>query len=107
VVVDCSGAQAGIAFGLERARRGGRYVQIGLAGKAVTIPFDLICYKELRVSSGFASTPSSWTRAMELIEARKVSLEPLVSGVLPLERWEDAFAATRAAAGIKFVLDPR
>ena len=107
VVVDCSGAEAGIAFGLEHARRGARYVQMGLAGKPVTIPFDLVCFKELRVSSGFASTPASWGRALELIEARQVALEPLVSEVLPLEHWEEAFAATRAATGIKFVLDPR
>jgi L-iditol 2-dehydrogenase len=106
VVVDCSGAEAGIAFGLERARRGGRYVQMGLAGKHVSIPFDLVCFKELTVTSGFASTPSSWRRALELIEGREVSLEPLLSDVLPLARWEEAFAATRAAAGIKFVLDP-
>jgi L-iditol 2-dehydrogenase len=107
VVVDCSGAEAGIALGLERACRGGRYVQMGLAGKPVSIPFDLVCFKELTVTSGFASTPSSWERALELVEAREVELEPLVSGVLPLVRWEKAFAATRAAAGIKFVLDPR
>jgi L-iditol 2-dehydrogenase len=107
VVVDCSGAETGIAFGLERARRGGRYVQMGLAGKHVSIPFDLVCFKELTVTSGFASTPLSWERALELIEGREVSLEPLLSDVLPLQRWEEAFAATRAAAGIKFVLDPR
>jgi L-iditol 2-dehydrogenase len=107
VVVDCSGAEAGITFGLEHVRRGGRHVQMGLAGKPVTIPFDLVCYKELRVSSGFASTPASWGRAMVLIESREVALEPLVTEVLPLERWEEAFGATRAAAGIKFVLDPR
>jgi hypothetical protein len=29
-----------------------------------------------------------------------------VTEVLPLEEWERAFAATRAAEGIKFVLDP-
>ena len=107
VVVDCSGAEAGIAFGLEQARRGGRYVQMGLAGKPVTIPFDLVCHKELRVTSGFASVPASWKQALELIEARAVAVEPLLSAVFPLERWEEAFAATRAAAGIKFVLDPR
>ena len=33
VVVECSGHEAGMAFGLESARRGGRYVVIGLAGK--------------------------------------------------------------------------
>lgn len=107
VVVDCSGAASGIALGLERARHGGRYVQIGLAGKAVTIPFDLVCFKELTVTSGFASTPASWKRALELIEKQKVALDPLVSEVVPLEDWERAFVAARAATGIKFVLDPR
>jgi L-iditol 2-dehydrogenase len=106
VVVECSGSEAGIAFGLESARRAARYVQIGLAGKPVTIPFDLVCYRELIVTSGNASTPASWRRAMELIEARAVELEPLLSEVVPLGEWERAFAATRAGAGIKYVLAP-
>lgn len=106
VVVECSGAAAGIAFGLESARRGARYVQMGLAGKDVTVPFDLVCYRELEVSAGFASTPAAWLRALELIEARTVELEPLLSEVVPLAEWERAFAATRAGDGIKYVLAP-
>ena len=106
VVVECSGSVAGISFGLESARRGGRYVQIGLAGKPVTLPFDLVCYRELTVSSGNASTPASWLRAVELVETRRVALEPLLSEVVPLEDWERAFAATRAGAAIKVVLAP-
>src|SRR5438067_3461458 len=47
VVVECSGHEAGIAFALASARRGGRYVQIGLAGEDVSIPFDLGCFREL------------------------------------------------------------
>jgi threonine dehydrogenase-like Zn-dependent dehydrogenase len=35
-----------------------------------------------------------------------VELAPLLTEVVPLEEWERAFAATRAAEGIKFVLDP-
>jgi L-iditol 2-dehydrogenase len=106
VVIECSGSAAGMSFGLESARRGGRYVQIGLAGKPVTLPFDLVCYRELTVTSGNASTPRSWLRAVELLETRRVALEPLVSEVVPLEEWERAFAATRAGAGIKYVLAP-
>jgi L-iditol 2-dehydrogenase len=106
VVVECSGHEAGMAFGLESARRGGRYVAIGLAGKPVTIPLDLVCFHELTVTSGFASTPSSWRLALGLLELRAVDLEPLLSEVVPLERWQEAFAATRAGDGIKFVLDP-
>ena len=107
VVVECSGSAAGIASGLVAARRGGRYVQIGLAGKPVTVPFDLVCFGELTVTSGAASIPSSWRAALELITSRVVQLEPLLSAVLPLERWDEGLAAARAGEGIKIVLDPR
>ena len=104
--IECSGSAAGIGFALESAARGGRLVQVGLAGRPVAIPFDLVCYRELTVTSGNASTPRSWRRALELIEARRVALEPLVSEVVPLAEWERAFAATREGSGIKFVLAP-
>jgi L-iditol 2-dehydrogenase len=107
VVVECSGSQAGMAHGLTAARRGGRYVQIGLAGKPVSLPFDLVCFHELTVTSGFASTPKSWLKALEVVTERRVQLEPLLTEVVPLGDWERAFAATRAAEGIKFVLDPQ
>ncbi|HEV2712056.1 MAG TPA: alcohol dehydrogenase catalytic domain-containing protein [Gaiellaceae bacterium] len=107
VVIECSGSEAGISSGLSAARRGGRYVQIGLAGKPVTLPFDLVCFHELTITSGFASTPTSWRTALELVAERRVVLEPLLTEVVPLVEWERAFAATRAAEGIKFVLDPR
>jgi L-iditol 2-dehydrogenase len=106
VVIECSGSEAGMAHGLSAARRGARYVQIGLAGKPVALPFDLVCFHELTITSGFASTRTSWAKALELVTDRRVELAPLLTEVVPLEEWERAFAATRAAEGIKFVLDP-
>ncbi|HEY8723162.1 MAG TPA: alcohol dehydrogenase catalytic domain-containing protein [Gaiellaceae bacterium] len=106
VVVECSGHEAGMTFALESARRGARYVQIGLAGKPVSVPVDLVCFRELTVTSGNASTPASWERALELIGDRRVDLEPLFSGAVPLADWEQAFATTRSGAGIKYVLVP-
>jgi L-iditol 2-dehydrogenase len=107
VVVECSGAGPGIADGLRAARRRGRLVQMGLRGADVTIPYDLICFHELTVTAGFASNPASWRRAMALLRDGAVELEPLVSEVVPLREWRRAFEASRAADGIKFVLDPR
>ncbi len=68
VVVECSGPSGRDGVRLESARRGGRYVAIGLAGKPVTIPFDLVCFHELTVTAGFASDPSSWRLALDLLE---------------------------------------
>jgi L-iditol 2-dehydrogenase len=107
VVADCSGAEAGIDAGLRATRRGGRYVQVGLAGRPIRLDIDLVCLRELSVSSGFASTPRSWRRAGMLIEAGHVVLDPLVSDVLPLAAWQEAFERTARADGVKVVLDPR
>ena len=106
VVVECSGHEAGMTSAFDAARRGARYVQIGLAGKPVSIPFDLVCFKELTVTSGNASTPDSWNRALELIDSRAVDLAPLLSEAVPLAEWERAFAATRSGEGVKYVLVP-
>jgi L-iditol 2-dehydrogenase len=107
VTVDCSGAGPGIADALRAARPAGRHVQIGLAGKDVTLPFDLICFKELAVTSGFASTPASWRRALALLERDAVDLSGLVTEVVALRDFRHAFDDSRAGAGVKYVLDPR
>jgi L-iditol 2-dehydrogenase len=107
VVIECSGSGPGVAHGLAALRRRGTLVQIGLRGAEITVPWDLICHHELAVRTGFASTPWSWRRAMGLIERREVALAPLVTAVLPLEDWAEAFAASRGGAGVKYVLDPR
>jgi L-iditol 2-dehydrogenase len=63
--------------------------------------------RELTVTSGFASTPQSWRRAERLIATGLVRLDPLVTDVMPLDRWREAFSRARIGAGVKFVLDPR
>lgn len=107
LVVECSGSEAGMRTCFDAVRRAGRYVQIGLAGRDVALPFDEVCFGELTVTGGNASTPASWRRALRLIEQRAVDLGALVSEVVPLVEWERAFAATRAGDGVKLVLDPR
>jgi len=106
VVVECSGSEPGVVQALHSCRRGGRLVQIGLRGAEITVPWDLICFDELTVTSGFASTPASWRRAMALLEAGAVATEPMVSEVVPLDRWEHAFAASRGGGAVKEVLAP-
>lgn len=105
-VIECSGAAAGISTALRAVRRAGRHVQVGISGKEVTVAFDTVLYKELEVSSGFASTPASWRRALDLVERRQVDLSGLVTHTLPLERWEEAFALVGSSAAIKVVLRP-
>lgn len=107
VAIDCSGSGAGVTDALASLRRRGTLVQIGLSGADLTVPWDLICFRELRVLSGFASTPRSWLRAMALLSAERVACEPLISAVMPLTAWQEAFDASHSRRGVKYVLDPR
>lgn len=106
VVIECSGSVTAATAALRAAKRGGRYVQIGIFGKDVLLPFDLILYKELVVTSGFASTPTSWKRAVDLMKRRLVVLAPLVTGKIPIEQWRAGFDGVAAGDGIKTVIIP-
>jgi L-iditol 2-dehydrogenase len=107
VVIECSGSASGAVAALQAARRGGRYVQIGIFGKDVTLPIDQVLYKELVFSSGFASTPTSWRRAIALIESRLLTLAPLVTRLAQIDDWHEAFKAAADGDGIKTVIIPR
>ena len=107
VAVEASGTGAGLATCLERVRRGGRVVQLGIYGRPVTVPLDLVLTKEIRLSTGFASTPRAWDQACELIEQGAVQLRELVSDVVPLHEWPRVFDELRAGRGMKIVLDPQ
>lgn len=106
VVIECSGSGAAAATALRSVRRGGRYVQVGIFGKDVATPFDLIIYKEVVVTSGFASTPTSWRSAVRLLEQGELSLTKLVTGEWSLNDFNEALAATARGEGLKTVVRP-
>jgi L-iditol 2-dehydrogenase len=106
VVVEATGSAGGIGAGLAAARRGGLFALIGLAGAPVEVRLDLATLKELRVSTGFGSTPRSWRRALDLAGRGRVQLEPLVSERAPMERWPEVFAELRAGRRMKVILEP-
>ncbi|WP_155949785.1 alcohol dehydrogenase catalytic domain-containing protein [Rhodococcus sp. 114MFTsu3.1] len=106
VVIECSGSAGGANAALRAAKRYGNYVSVGIFGRAVSIDFDTVLYKELTVTSGFASTPKSWDRAVELLRQGDVSLDVLVGRVVSLHEWEEVFEALRRGQGLKSVFDP-
>lgn len=107
VVIECSGSGGGARVALEAARKAGRYIAVGIHGRDVTVPLDLVLYKELTITSGFAATAESWRRAMRLLELGHVDLEAMVTSIEPLQKWDDVIARLRAGEGMKIVFDPR
>jgi L-iditol 2-dehydrogenase len=106
VVLECSGSQPAVNDGLVLTRKFGRYTQIGMFGKPIQIDFDKVCYRELKVTGSLGSTWTSWKKAIQLMAAGRVDTRSLVSDILPVTEWQEAFRKFESKEGLKIVLTP-
>lgn len=106
IVIECAGAAASATTLLDLVRRKGQYAQIGLFGHPIAWDLDQICYKELTVTGSNASVPSAWDIALRLLAEGRVRTRELVTDIVPLTGWREAFDRFEARSGIKTVLQP-
>lgn len=106
LVIESAGAAASLDQCLRLAPRRGTIVQIGLYGKPIPVPVDILVLKEIRLLGSFSSTPTSWTTALDLMASGAIRTEPLVTSKRPLEDWQDAFRAARNKGEGKILLTP-
>lgn len=106
VILECSGSQASVNTCLEIVKKGGKYTQVGLFGKPITLDFEKVATKELKVTGVQSQKWTAWEKALKLLEAGKIQLEPLVSGEYSMSAWEEAFKAFESKQGLKTVMYP-
>lgn len=106
VVLECSGSAPGANDGLVLTKKFGYYTQIGLFGKPIQIDFEKICYRELKVTGSLGSTWTSWNKAIQLMADGRVDTKALVSDVMPITEWQEAFRKFEGKEGLKIVLRP-
>lgn len=107
VVLECSGSRAAVDAGLRALRRRGQFTQIGLFGAPIQVDFELICYRELRVTGSLGSRSESWEKALALMASGAVQAHTLISDTFPLRSWSAAFEMFEKKRGLKLLLDPR
>ena len=104
---ECSGAVPAVQTALSTVKKKGKYVQAGILHKDVTVDFDDIFFvREITMLGSHTQKPSSWRKTLELLDQKKVDLQALVSGELPLDKWQEGFEKFRKKEVIKLVLKP-
>ena len=106
VVLECSGANASVNQCLQVVKKLGRYTQVGLFGVPVQIDLDEIVKKQLRVQGSMCHTWETWRRTLSLMAQNVIDLNPLITGKLPLDRWEEGFDKVINKEGAKILLLP-
>ena len=105
--IECSGAAASQAAGLEALRRGGVIVLVGLGAPTVTFPATTLSNRELDVRGVFRYA-NTYPAAVSLVASGQVDLKPLVTHHFPLDRVGEAMetAHSRTGGAIKVVVHP-
>ena len=85
----------------------GRITQAGIYGRDVEIPLDRLFHKQLQLHGSVGYTPATWDRVMDIFAQEKVRLRDLVSDVLPLSEWEQAFDTCASKRGLKVLMTPQ
>ncbi|MCI0535159.1 MAG: zinc-binding dehydrogenase, partial [Verrucomicrobiales bacterium] len=106
VVFECAGAPASAANCLNALRPLGRYTQVGHFGKEITLPFDRVGFKQLRVSGSVGYTAESWRRALSLLDQGAVRLGDMITHKLPLTEWRRGFDLCEQKEALKVLLQP-
>lgn len=102
VVIDCTGVVAAIEDGLGRVRKGGSFLQFGVAGEQATASWSPFRVYNQEISIlGSMAVLHSFARAAELFAAGVVDATAMITNRLPLESYPEALAAFRSGAGLK------
>lgn len=107
VVFECAGAIETFNAAQVIARRGGVIVVLGLTPEKTYVdfnPFQLVI-KELRIQGSYLN-PLTQRRAADLIDGKKLKLDPLISKVLTLDEVPDILNKPPAEGDIKYIVKP-
>ncbi len=104
-VLECSGHPGGAQLALQLVRKQGKYTQVGLFGKLITLDFEQIAFKELVVTGSLGQKPTAWKRALQFLASGKIDVHSLISHTFPLSQWQEAFKTFENRQGVKLFFD--
>ncbi|HWQ52754.1 MAG TPA: alcohol dehydrogenase catalytic domain-containing protein [Bryobacteraceae bacterium] len=104
IAVNASGTAESVVASLAAVRPTGRLVQVGIAGRDVTLPYDQLLYKQISLFGSVGHSLKSWRRVMNILEQGKVNLSRVISHKLPISRWREAFDLCESKLGVKVLL---
>jgi L-iditol 2-dehydrogenase len=99
LILECVGAQETIAQAIATARKGTTVVVVGVFGQKPTVDMGLVQDRELNLVGSLMYQREDYKRAIELVAAAKLHLEPMVTHRFPFREYPAAYRAIEDAHG--------
>lgn len=101
LVAECSGSSGGVRCALNAVEKGGTLLQVGIATGDVALPYDQVVFKEVKIQGTFCHVWKDWDQALRLQEAGLLDVSDVITRVVSLEEWREAFDALVEKKGMK------
>jgi 2-desacetyl-2-hydroxyethyl bacteriochlorophyllide A dehydrogenase len=107
VVFECAGLPKTVAQCFEMAKPGGRIVLFGVNKPETRVEISpyRVFRNELTIL-GSVMGPKAYPRTLKLMASGKLHIEPLISHILPMDRFHDALKMHEAQEAIKILIRP-
>jgi L-iditol 2-dehydrogenase len=106
LAIECAGAEASVVNCMNALMPLGQYVQVGHFGKDLTVPWDLVAFRQLRIHGSVGYTKQTWRRAMKILGQQAVDLSDVITHRLSLDDWHQAFDLMWQKQAVKILLNP-
>jgi 2-desacetyl-2-hydroxyethyl bacteriochlorophyllide A dehydrogenase len=104
IVFDCVAIQPTIGQAIGMALNGGTVVVVGVPTGDVTVPLAMIQDHQVRIQGTAMYLPEDYQESMDILRAGDVRAKDFITGVYPMERVAEAYAASAGGEHIKVIV---
>lgn len=107
-VIECTGQIAGWQEAVSLLQPGGQALLFGGLPRGTAFPADSyrLHYEDLRLVGSFHFSPCDVARARELLLSKRLALDPLISGCLPLRELPEVMRRLQQGEGMQYAIEP-
>jgi alcohol dehydrogenase/L-iditol 2-dehydrogenase len=105
-VVDAAGVSASLKHALEVVRPDGWISKVGWGPQPLDFSLDPLVAKNVTLRGTFSHNWPMWERVLRLLGTGKLDLTPVLGGVFPITKWQEAFEKMQSGEILKSVIKP-
>jgi alcohol dehydrogenase/L-iditol 2-dehydrogenase len=105
-VVDAAGVSETLKLALKWVRPKGQITKVGWGPQPFNHSLDLLVQKNVTLQGSFSHNWPVWEKVLSLLASGRLDVKPIIGGIWPLEKWDEAFEAMHSGKVVKSVLKP-
>lgn len=104
-VFEVAGVEASVRTCMEALRPLGHYIQVGHFGRDLTLPWDLVAFRQFRIDGSVGYVRQTWDNTMKIL-AQGLIVEDMITHEMSIADWKTGFDLMEAKKAVKILLNP-